>query len=340
MLCSGTLTNTLRGFHDRTNEGLLDSIFALDAFASEGDDDEENGGRGSSAAARDPTKSAPAKQVSSSPPSESRGGSESRATKSSAAVSPSSKSQFSKTNVSSSTSTGAAAGSASATAADPERGLFLPCIQIGQTLLKREKSEAYMPHLRCRYRLSQASVHILVKYQTKRRLEFVDRAAFLHFLRQPVDEGIPLYLSSACDSYPYEREGASSSVGGGRQAVTALLSTAEAGASPLSSSVDSIATSVSVTGLRDEKKLIGLESCEISGSEEVGGVLIIFVDSGDFSSGAGEEGAVEGRGSLSVEEASPRIYGVVGMINARRLRVHAPQESVDRILTALEEETV
>ena len=48
-----------------------------------------------------------------------------------------------------------------------------------------------MPHLKCRYRPSQRSIELLLKYQTKRRMEFVKKDDFIRFLiNDPTKAGI------------------------------------------------------------------------------------------------------------------------------------------------------
>eukprot|EP00747_Dinoflagellata_sp_TGD_P095092 gnl/TRDRNA2_/TRDRNA2_166346_c0_seq1.p1 gnl/TRDRNA2_/TRDRNA2_166346_c0~~gnl/TRDRNA2_/TRDRNA2_166346_c0_seq1.p1 ORF type:complete len:586 (+),score=104.51 gnl/TRDRNA2_/TRDRNA2_166346_c0_seq1:54-1760(+) len=75
---------------------------------------------------------------------------------------------------------------------NPELGVALPFIQLGLTLFKRMRYDKFMPHLKCRYSLSQDGIELLLRHQTKRRLRFVERADFVAFLRRPLETGIPM----------------------------------------------------------------------------------------------------------------------------------------------------
>jgi len=67
---------------------------------------------------------------------------------------------------------------------NPEYGMLFPVVQLGQTLFQRERSDAFMPTMRCRYKVSQKSVALLLELQTRRRIELKSREDFLVLLKK------------------------------------------------------------------------------------------------------------------------------------------------------------
>ena len=172
----------------------------------------------------------------------------------------------------------------------------LPVIQYGVTLFRRERSEKYMPHLRCRYRLAQEAVSIsvcsgehrqrseslLLKYQTKRRLEFVSLQDFVHFLK------------TGRESKANAGGGAATGGLGVERLLEMTGPSSESGPSSQSSS-QSVSRS---------PRIRGLETC----GDEVGPVLVV----------------------------GPSGLAVVGMLQARRLLIQAEESEVEMVLRKAE----